>query len=37
MSLIPSASQTVGPFFNFALTPDALRGRRATHFEEGGK
>jgi protocatechuate 3,4-dioxygenase alpha subunit len=37
MSLIPSASQTVGPFFNFALTPDARLGAMAAEGAEGDR
>jgi protocatechuate 3,4-dioxygenase alpha subunit len=37
MSLIPSASQTVGPFFNFALTPDARLGVLAGEGAEGDR
>jgi protocatechuate 3,4-dioxygenase alpha subunit len=37
MSLIPSASQTVGPFFNFALTPDARLGVLAGDGAEGSR
>jgi protocatechuate 3,4-dioxygenase alpha subunit len=37
MSLIPSASQTVGPFFNFALTPDARLGLMAGEGAEGDR
>jgi protocatechuate 3,4-dioxygenase alpha subunit len=35
MSLIPSASQTVGPFFNFALTTNAGLGILAHEGAEG--
>ena len=35
MSWIPSASQTVGPFFNFALTTDASLGVLARPGAEG--
>ncbi len=35
MSLIPSASQTVGPFFNFALTTNAKLGILAAEGTEG--
>ena len=35
MSLIPSASQTVGPFFNFALTTDPKLGILAREGAEG--
>ena len=35
MSFTPIASQTVGPFFNFALTPDARLGVMAREGAEG--
>jgi protocatechuate 3,4-dioxygenase alpha subunit len=35
MSLIPSASQTLGPFFNFALTTDSNLGVLARDGAEG--
>ena len=35
MSLIPSASQTVGPFFNFALTTNSALGMLAGEGAEG--
>jgi protocatechuate 3,4-dioxygenase alpha subunit len=35
MSLIPSASQTVGPFFNFALTANSSLGILAREGAEG--
>jgi protocatechuate 3,4-dioxygenase alpha subunit len=35
MTRIPSASQTVGPFFNFALTADASLGIMAREGAEG--
>jgi protocatechuate 3,4-dioxygenase alpha subunit len=35
MSLIPTASQTVGPFFNFALTSDRSLGVLARDGAEG--
>src|SRR5579863_5364718 len=35
MSLVPSGSQTVGPFFNFALTPDRHLGVLAREGAEG--
>jgi protocatechuate 3,4-dioxygenase alpha subunit len=35
MRLIPTASQTVGPFFNFALTPDRRLGILAREGAEG--
>lgn len=35
MSLIPSGSQTVGPFFNFGLTTDAKLGTMAREGAEG--
>ncbi len=35
MSLIPSASQTVGPFFNFALTSNPGLGKLAGEGAEG--
>jgi protocatechuate 3,4-dioxygenase, alpha subunit len=35
MSLIPSASQTVGPFFNFGLTANTGLGKMAREGSEG--
>jgi protocatechuate 3,4-dioxygenase alpha subunit len=35
MRLIPTASQTVGPFFNFALTPDRSLGILTREGSEG--
>ena len=35
MSLIPTASQTVGPFFNFALTTNRCLGILAREGAEG--
>jgi protocatechuate 3,4-dioxygenase alpha subunit len=35
VSLVPSPSQTVGPFFNFALTPDGRAGVMAREAVEG--
>ena len=37
MSLIPSASQTVAPFFNFALTTNPGLGILAREGAEGGR
>jgi protocatechuate 3,4-dioxygenase, alpha subunit len=37
MSLVPSASQTVGPFFNFALTANSSMGTMARDGAEGDR